>query len=349
VAISTGIPTGAGSILRLSTDELPERDRLGTWREIFGLTVVKLDIEPLPARRFYSQNTICPLPGLGLLFGACSAVRLVHASELIVDDDLSFMAGRIGPWTASQLGRNPVLGSGDGVLMWNAEVGSMTLPSDGPFVTFRVPVAAIAPLVPDIGAVVARRIPADCSALRLLVRYLEVLDAQSSATPELQHLAATHVHDLLAVALGATREASELANGRGVRAAQLRAIKADVVEHLGRHRLSVTEVAARHRVSPRYVQMLFEGEGTTFTQFVLSRRLARAHRMLTNPHFLHRPIGAIAFDVGFGELSYFDRTFRRHFGNTPSQVRHAAMRDGGGGGKSVDSLTAGSISERFQS
>jgi AraC-like DNA-binding protein len=233
--------------------------------------------------------------------------------------------------------------------MWNAEVASMTLPSDGPFVTFRVPVAAIAPLVPDIGAVVARRIPADCGALRLLVRYLEVLDAQSLATPELQHLAATHVHDLLAIALGATREAAEVANGRGVRAAELRAIKADVVEHLGHHRLSVTEVAARHRVSPRYVQMLFEGEGTTFTQFVLSRRLARAHRMLTDPYLVHRPIGAIAFDVGFGDLPYFDRAFRRHFGSTPSQVRHAGVHDGGGGEKSEDSLTAGAISGQFQS
>jgi AraC-like DNA-binding protein len=328
VTILNDIPPSDAPVLRFSTEELPERDRVGAWREIFGRTVVKLDIEPLPARRFYCENTIYPLPRLGVLFGACSAVQLSHPRELIVDDDLSFMTGRTGPWTASQLGRNPMLGSGDGVLMWNAEVGSMTLPSDGPFVTFRVPVDAIAPLVPDVGAVIARRIPADCGALRLLARYLEVLDAPSLATPELQHLAATHVHDLLTVALGATRDAAEVAQGRGVRAAQLRAIKLDVAENLSSRGLSVTDVAARHRISPRYVQILFEGEGTTFTQFVLCQRLARAHRMLTDPRFAHRSIGAVASEAGFGDLSYFNRMVRRHFGSTPSQLRHARVREG---------------------
>lgn len=322
------LQAGETPILRFSTEELPERDRVGAWREIFGRTVVKLDIEPLPARQFYSENAICMLPGLGVLFGSCSAVHLSHPLQLAVDDDLSFMTGRTGPWTASQLGRNPVLGTGDGVLMWNAEVGSMTLPSDGPFVTFRVPLNAIAPLVPDVGAVVARRVPADCEALRLLARYLEVLDARSLATPELQHLAATHVHDLLAVALGATREAEDVAKGRGVRAARLRAVKADIVENLGCQNLSVDDVAMRHRISPRYVQMLFEDEGTTFTQFLLGQRLARAHRMLTDPRWTGRSIAAVASSAGFGDLSYFNRVFRRRFGATPSQVRHASARDG---------------------
>ena len=106
-------------------------------------------------------------------------------------------------WTASQLGRHPVLGAGDGVLMNNAEVGAMTLPQETRFLTFRVPVAAIAPLVPDVAAVVARRVPADCEALRLLVRYLEILqDTATLSTPQLQDVAATHVYDLLALALG---------------------------------------------------------------------------------------------------------------------------------------------------
>lgn len=322
------LPTGETPMLRFSTEELPERDRIAAWREIFGRTVVKLDIEPLPARQFYCENAIFMLPGLGVLFGSCSAVRLSHPTQLIVDDDLSFMTGRTGPWTASQLGRNPVLGTGDGVLMWNAEVGSMTLPSDGPFVTFRVPLNAIASLVPDVGAVVARRIPADCEALRLLARYLEALDARSLAVPELQHLAATHVHDLLAVALGATREAEEVAEGRGVRAARLRAVKADIAENLGDPRLSADVVARRHQISPRYVQMLFEGEGTTFTQFVLGQRLARAYQTLTDPRWAGRSIAAVASGAGFGDVSYFNRVFRRRFGATPSQVRHASAREG---------------------
>ena len=36
-------------------------------------------------------------------------------------------------------------------------------------------------------------------------------------------------------------------------------------------------------------------------------------------------VSSIAYDVGFGDLSYFNRTFRRRFDVTPSQVRAQAV------------------------
>ena len=111
---------------------------------------------------------------------------------------------------------------------------------------------------------------------------------------------------------------------RWVRAMRLSAIKADIAERLDSPSLSVATIATRQRVSSRYVQMLFKAEGTTFTQFVVSERLARAHRMLSDTRLADRGITSVAIDVGFGDLSYFNRTFRRRFGNSPSDVRTAA-------------------------
>ena len=39
------------------------------------------------------------------------------------------------------------------------------------------------------------------------------------------------------------------------------------------------------------------------------------------PEFAGRPVTSIAYDVGFGDLSYFNRCFRRAYGATPSGVR----------------------------
>jgi transcriptional regulator GlxA family with amidase domain len=50
----------------------------------------------------------------------------------------------------------------------------------------------------------------------------------------------------------------------------------------------------------------------------------RAHQMLTDPRLANRPVISVAFDTGFQDLSYFNRTFRRRFGGTPSEVRAAA-------------------------
>jgi AraC-like DNA-binding protein len=327
--VQNSIPQTAVPIFRFSTDAFPERERLAAWREIFGRTVVNVDIEPLNPDAFRAEATVCQLPGLGVLFSSNGAQRATLPRELIKHDDLSFMAAPTCRWTASQLGRDPVLGPGDGILMSNADVGSLTLASHCRFTTFCVPRAAIAPLVSDVGAAVARRVPAGNAALKLLVAYLaSALDTEALLSPELQQLAVTHVYDLLAVALGATRDATAMAMGRGVRAARLRAAKAFVMQQLGRHDLSVATVAAHLGVTPRYVHMLFASEDASLSQFILTQRLALAHRRLTDPRHIGRPISAVAFDAGFGDLSHFNRTFRRRFGRTPSEVRAQTRRDG---------------------
>jgi AraC-like DNA-binding protein len=136
----------------------------------------------------------------------------------------------------------------------------------------------------------------------------------------------THVYDLVALALGATRDATEGAKLGGVRAARLRRIKSDIADNLS-NGLSIAEVAARHRLPVRYLQRLFEAEGTTFTEFLLDQRLARVHRMLIDPRFADHAISMIAIDAGFHHLSYFNRAFRTRFGASPSDVRAQARRD----------------------
>jgi len=48
--------------------------------------------------------------------------------------------------------------------------------------------------------------------------------------------------------------------------------------------------------------------------------------MLCDPRFVGWTIGAIAFEAGFGDLSYFNRSFRRRYGISPSEVRAEALR-----------------------
>ena len=106
-----------------------------------------------------------------------------------------------------------------------------------------------------------------------------------------------------------------------MRAARLAALKADIARHFGDPALSVGAVAARHGISPRYVHKLFEDDGRTYSQFVLDVRLERAREELRDPRVATRTVSAIAGYVGFGDLSYFNRTFRRRYGMTPTEAR----------------------------
>ena len=164
-------------------------------------------------------------------------------------------------------------------------------------------------------------------ALTLLVTYARaVADALPLATADLQRLAVTHMHDLLAATIGATRDGRAIAEGRGIAAARLRAIMTDISAHLGDGDLSVAEIARRHRVTRRYIHKLFENEGITFSSFVLGQRLLRAHRILSDPKLAERNISSVAFEVGFSDLSYFNRAFRQRYAATPTEIRQSGIR-----------------------
>ena len=135
------------------------------------------------------------------------------------------------------------------------------------------------------------------------------------------------VYDLMALAVGATRDASEAMECPGVRAARLQALKDDIAKNIDQPDLSVSSLARRHRYTPRCVQRLFEMEATTFTEYVLEQRLLRAHRILTDPKRASEKISVVAWDSGFGDVSYFNRAFRRRYGLAPSDVRDEARRN----------------------
>jgi AraC-like DNA-binding protein len=158
--------------------------------------------------------------------------------------------------------------------------------------------------------------------MRMLARHVDLGEADLiAADVALQAAFANHVCDLLALALGATRDAAEQAQTRGLPAARLRAMKDDIRKSCRRPGLTVRAVAARYSVSARYVQRLFEESGSTFTQYLTEQRLAAAYNALRRSASAGAAISTIAYDCGFSDVSHFNRLFRRRFGCTPTDLR----------------------------
>jgi AraC-like DNA-binding protein len=318
--------------LRFSTDELPEAARAKAVRELYERTNLlgKLEpLEPLPDCPVHADIAKRVLPGLGVMSGTVRGLRQAARPSGSVssdEDDLLLAVNLSGSSTAQQRGRELMLQGGDAVLGTRGFTGfTITRPTPVRFLGFRVPREAIAPLVGRLDDAPIRVVPHGTETLSLLVAYAgAIVDEQSLQTQEIQRLVVTHIHDLIAATVGATRDGWAIAEGRGIRAARLRAIMADINANLGDCDLTVAAVARRQRVTPRYVHKLFEGEGLTFSAFVLGRRLSRAHRMLSDPRHGDRSISSVAFDVGFGDLSYFNRAFRRRYDATPSEIRQSA-------------------------
>ena len=292
-----------------------------------GLTWVTFD--PIPDLVCDIDFGVRKLPELGLLSGTVRGVRHVHAHRDSGDgnDDFSFHLNVGGLSTVVSRRGETTLRDGDAMLLSYSAGRTINRPALVDHRVIRLPRASLRPLVRNIDDAVLRPIPRGTGMLNLLRGYADALfDDPVLSAPDVRQLVVAQLCDLVAVTLGATRDATAIAENRGIRAARLRAIKCDIEAHVADADLSPVAVAKRQKISDSYIRKLFEGDGTTFSEFVLSRRLARAHRMLTDGRWSDRSIAWIALESGFGDLSYFNRTFKRLYGGSPTEIRQAICR-----------------------
>jgi len=83
--------------------------------------------------------------------------------------------------------------------------------------------------------------------------------------------------------------------------------------------LTIQEIADDLGMSLRQLQRAFAAIGTTPTKHLLTKRLEHARRGLEDRRAGRRGdlISSIAYEAGFSDLSYFQRSFRKTFGASP--------------------------------
>src|SRR5262249_31529892 len=130
----------AAEWMRLSTDELPERDRFPFWCEVFGRLITRINFEPVVGREFRQAVSMRAFDGLGLLFGETNGVLGRRSGALLADgnDELVFTTNLSGFSLPSQRGRELELRTGEAVLVSCAEAGSQDFPEWGRFLTLRI-------------------------------------------------------------------------------------------------------------------------------------------------------------------------------------------------------------------
>jgi AraC-like DNA-binding protein len=321
--IRLGARPSAGPVLRISGDGAPGRERPVLLEEFFHRLGVRFQAEPVGDDPIDFDLTLQGLPGIKLMSGRLQGARYRRSRwNNETTEHLGLLMNLKGANLVSQPGHEIVLGAGEAVLVNCTGSTDWVHHGCGDVLMLRFPTTQIAPRLPAASDYLMRRIPRDAPALGLLASYVDVVSQEPACSDRgLQQTIASHLYDLIAVAVGATRDAAEMARGRGLRVARLRAIKQDIARNLAQPDLSVATLALRHGCTPRFIQRLLESEGTSFSEYLLAQRLARAHRMLTDPYRAGEKISMIAFDAGFGDLSYFNRSFRRRYGDTPSAIR----------------------------
>jgi AraC-like DNA-binding protein len=74
-----------------------------------------------------------------------------------------------------------------------------------------------------------------------------------------------------------------------------------------------------------FCKVFHKTTGLKFTDYVARVRLEDARTRLLNPN---RRVSEVAYDVGFQSLTQFNRTFRRMFGQSPTEYRDKQQTSG---------------------
>jgi len=94
-----------------------------------------------------------------------------------------------------------------------------------------------------------------------------------------------------------------------------------VNRNISRADLSPPLVAMKFGISNRYLHKLFAVSGMTFSSCVSAKRLDSVAGELTSLKGRYVPIANLAYDWGFGDISTFNKAFRKRFGCSPSTYR----------------------------
>jgi AraC-like DNA-binding protein len=310
----------------LSTDMLPQglddRQRFIRFSELFEhfSNTAELDAASDVPFRAAMNSIHIGTTMLGRCDGSFSTVRREHRQVLATNDDRYCLARNTGDRAALVVhrGREFTMRPGAMVLL---KLDEPFVSADGAnhrrFTNVHLPAAALRSMVPHIDDMVASEL-APGGVLSLALNYSNLLLDHPTAADEAGMVIAQHLLDLSALGLGVRGDQALAAQRGGLRAVRLQALLLLLGQHFSEPDFSAQKLAVAAGLSERYVNELLYEAGASFTVRLNELRLGKAARLLA---MTTRRIGDIAFECGFNDLSYFNRSFRRRFGLTPTAAR----------------------------
>jgi AraC-like DNA-binding protein len=313
--------------LSFSSDALPVhldgRARLALWHESYAPTH-SFDVSYLADRPFKARTDFIDFGSAQLIKFQTTIGRLTRTSRHVSADSNHHLSITFnGPTCASlaQRGRDVVL-SGKAILSDHGEPCDYRASSESNWLGVSVPRKALLELVRNAEDLVNQPLDLAMAPMRYLRGYLRlVFDPGLQPDDRVNDHIGQTLLDLMALALNAGGDAAALAQMRGLRAARVQSILAELGASFSDPACSANAVAFKLGLSTRYIQDLLQETGRSFTGRLMELRLQRARAMLAERRYDGYKIIDIAYRCGFNNLSHFNRCFRSRFGVAPTESR----------------------------
>lgn len=310
----------------LSTEAVPNTQRVAYWRDAICDIFVALDCEAVQQKSDFQGKIVTRSIG-NLQFSdvTSSGQRVTRSQERISrtsDDYFLISLQTQGRGLVIQDGRIAELDEGHFALYDSAR--PYELEFEAPFSQFvaRIPRSAVTNRLIAPQGLTARSIDGRRGVGRIALGYLAELERQLPVldSEESGRLCDTFL-DLITLALsGPAEDRPQMSN---VRLVQLYRVQRYIEDRLSDGALSPVTIAAVHRITVRYLNMLFAAADTSVVRWIWQRRLEKCERDLTDARHAGRTISEIAYSWGFNDLTHFSRAFKARYNMSPKDYRQA--------------------------
>lgn len=310
--------------MHFTTESYAEVDRLRAWNEALERLGLRCGAPQAAARHLHGTiKSRKSSNGFELIALAAFAQTI----ELKVDgaDSLVIMLHLDGGVTLVADGVRARVATGDIVYASSREEARLSFTSDFRAFVIRVPRSAINARLLTPFSLRAGRLPGEAGIGHVFSGFLRSIaeSVETLSLDELRPLELALAEFLVASLAGHDKEGS-FSGLTPSQAALFSRVCRTIEGNLADPDLGLTSIAEEERVSPRYLQKLFEAVGQNFSTYLRSRRLERCRADLVNPLYEKVSIADVCFRWGFNDPAYFSRAFREQYGASPRTFRHEA-------------------------
>lgn len=224
------------------------------------------------------------------------------------------------PMRTVQMGREAVLGAGEGILVAQDAPQILDGSRSGDVIVLILPRGPFDAWRAEIHDIAGRRQDCTSAPYRLVRGYSRMLVDEAADLSDAEAASvAQHITELTRLWLGVVAEETD--PGGSTRVSRLLAIRSLIRRNFWRPDLSAQTIAQSLGLSERMIHHVVTNSGASFGQLVMEARLKAVHTRLIDPAYDAQPIHALAASCGFTEYATFFRSFRRRYGRTPKHFR----------------------------
>ena len=296
----------------LTTAGMPPRDAFEYWHDVACAKLIKLQADPLDPNDFYAEMKAGALADLAVL--AYKTAKATGCSSY--GDDLLLILPFTG--VALTFGERQFTADSSNIVLLDTRERHLWSTLE-PLVQIglRIPRTALAQRIAIGNEAVNRPLPIRGDT-GLLARFLRMIvnSGPSTLSPQTRLTVREHALDLVASMVGnLTGVTPELNSPRQIVLRKVRAVIEDQLNNPVTDRASIVAIIG---FSERHINRLLAEEGTSITDLLKKRRLAKCREAIEQSN---REINDIAREFGWTLARNFTRDFKQEFGLTPREAR----------------------------